>query len=110
MIDVRDYKGTVRDAVRRERHCDANWSWKVKAIRKDVAKIGWGYLEYLEESKDFTVYVMENDEIGMCVVGVVPDGHKVVRFVGENRWDDVRTVEDGFASVIHGMAQYAHAT
>ena len=109
-MDIRDYKGVIREAVRRERHNDQNWSWKVRAINKSAAKIGWGYLESLgDKASDFVVEVDEGKDIGTVVIGKVPNGYQVIRFVGENRWDDVRTIEDGIASVIHGMAQYANS-
>ena len=111
MVDIRDYKGTIREAVRRERHCDQNWAWKVRAINKSAAKIGWGYLEWLgEKGADFVVEVDEGKDIGTVVIGRVPDGHQVIRFIGDSRWDDFKTVDEGIASVIHGMAQYAHLT
>ena len=109
-MDLRDYRGVIREAVRRERHCDQNWSWKVRAISKEKAQIGWGYLDFLEDPTSFVVKIYENDDVGMYVLGTVPNGHKIAMFVGNNRWDDVKTVEEGIAGVIHNMALYAHAT
>lgn len=109
-MDIREYKGVIREAVRRERHCDANWSWKVKAISKSKASIGWGYLDYIGEKGNFVVEVGVFDDIGTVVKGTAPNGHQVIRFVGDTRWDDFKTVEEGITSAIHGLAQYAHAT
>lgn len=108
MIDVREYKGAIREAVRRERHDDKNWAWRVKAINKGVAKIGWEYLDWLgERDRDFLVSIEENDDF-KAVIGRDPAGHRTIRLVGDSRWDDCRTIEEGIALTIHGMARYAH--
>ena len=108
-MDLRDYKGTIREAVRRERNCDQNWSWKVLAISKEKASIAWTYLtEYLGEKSCFEVRVIEDKMIGTAVEAKSPDGFKTVRFIGEERWNDFKTVEEGLASAIHGVALHAH--
>ena len=109
MIDMRDYKGVIREAVRQERHRDLMWTWKVRAINKGAAKIGWGYLDHLGGAKeDFVVSVEEHEDFGTVITGSAPNGHKVIWFVGPHDWDDCKTVEDGIAGVIHNMAMYAH--
>ena len=110
-MDLRDYKGVIRDAVRRERNCDERWYWKVRAISKDAAKIGWGYLDWLDDAQkeNFVVTIDEDEDFGTAVIGVVPNGHKIIRFVGSKRWDDYESIEGGIAGVIHEMAQYAHS-
>lgn len=108
-MDLREYKGVVREAVRRERNCDQNWSWKVLAISKEKVSIAWTYLsEYLGEKTCFEVRVIEDKDVGTCVEAKSPDGFRVFRFVGEGRWNDFETVEEGLASAIHGIAQHAH--
>lgn len=109
MVDMREYKGDIRRAVKRERDCDENWAWRVRAIRQGEAKIGWGYLDYMGEKKDFTVSAGDSDDFGRVVIGTVPDGHKVIWFVGDKPWDDCPTMEGAVSGVIHSMAQYAHA-
>ena len=109
-FDLRNYKGEIRRAVLRERHCDEHWSWKVLAIRENVAKIRWDYLRHIGEDRDFDLSVVSDDVIGTAVVCRVPCGHKTVRFVGSKSYDDCKTIEEGIASAIHGAALYAHAT
>lgn len=107
-MDIRDYKGVIREAVRQVRHKDQNWSWKVRAINKDAAKIGWGYLDYLGSKDDFIVKVDENGDF-VGVVGIVPDGKKIIRLIGEGFFNDYKTVEEGIDAVIHAMANYARS-
>lgn len=111
MIDIRNYKDVIKRAVGVERVADRNWSWRVKSITKKAAKIGWGYLDYLDE-KDaaFVVEVEDMGESGPCVVGTMPNGHQKFAFVGPNHWDDAPTVEKGIALVIKAMAASAHRT
>ena len=110
MYDLRDFKGVIREAVRKIDHRDVNWHWKVKAISRDKAQIGWGYLDYLEEKKNFSVEISETKDMGTAVVGTAPNDAKVILFVGDKRWDDVKTVDEGIEVAIISMAQYAHAT
>lgn len=109
MVDMREYKETVKAAVAGERQADENWSWRVASITKGAAKIGWGYLDYIGEKDFFSVEV--NDEDGdVAVIGTIPNGSKVYRFVGTHTWDDCRTNEEAIASAIRGMAASAHNT
>ena len=84
---MREYKGVIREAVRRERNCDQYWTWKVRAINKNEVKIAWGYLEWGDgKGKDnFTVRVEVSDDFGTVVIG------------------------EGISGTIHSMAQYAHS-
>ena len=109
MTDLRIYNETVKAAVARERQEDANWSWNVKAINKNVVKIGWGYLDYIGESDCFTVTV-EEDETMTVVIGTIPNGIKKYVFIGPDHWDDAQTIEAGIAIAIHAMASSAHRT
>lgn len=106
MADMREYKGTIRDAVRQERNADKNWTWKVKAINKDHAHIGWGYLDYLGEEDDFLLEFYDEDQT--AVVGTMPNGNRKYALVGGSPWDDAKTIEGAISIVIHAMAQTAH--
>ena len=111
MIDMRNYRETVKAAVARERQDDENWGWHIKAVTKTCAKIGWGYLDYLGEKDGFVVEVDEDEELGITsVTGTIPNGKKVYRLIDDSSWSDCKTIEDGIASVIHGMALSAHHT
>ena len=110
MIDIREYKDTIKRAVGVERASDENWSWRVKAVTKKAAKIGWGYLDFLGE-KDAAFVVEANDEFDTpCVIGTMPNGNQKFAFVGPKRWDDAPTVEKAIALVIKAMAASAHRT
>ncbi len=109
MFDLREYKETIKAAVVREREADKYWSWSVKSVGKAKAKIGWSYLKCIGEKGLFEV---EIEEVGFdpCVIGTIPDGSKKYAFVGENRWDDAKTVEEAIGLVIHAMASSARNT
>ena len=110
MTDLRGYKEVIRESVARERRCDQNWSWKVHSVGKEVAKIAWGYLDYLQEKDSyFEVRLSEDEEIGCVVTGVAPNGYKVILFIGDKPWDDFKSWEEGIACAIHSVALYAHS-
>ncbi len=110
MIDLREYKDTVRKAVAKEREADKNWSWSLKAVNKTVIRIGWGYLDYIGEKDPFTVEVLEEDGGEVTVIGTIPSGSKAYGFVGPKHWHDYGTIEEAIAGVIHSMACSAHST
>jgi len=111
MIDIRNYKETIKAAVAREREADENWGWNVKAVTKAAARIGWGYLDYLgEKDAAFVVEIEELEGFDPCVVGRMPNGGAQYAFVGPKRWDDAETVEEAISLVIHAMAASAHRT
>ena len=111
MIDLREYADVVKSAVARERRCDQNWDWKVHSVGKGEIKFDWGYLsDFLKEkAAHFVVKAGEDEDIGRWAEGIVPNGHKVILFIGEKHWDDCRTFGEGIACAIHSMAQYAHS-
>lgn len=93
-LDIRSYRETIKAAVAHERQADPNWSWGIRSITKGVARIGWGYLDYIGEKEAFTVEVLQDEENGkVAVLGVIPNGSKVWRFVGPNHWEDGPTIE-----------------
>lgn len=109
MADMREYKGTIRRAVKAEKDYDKNWNWTVKAVNKGKATIGWGYLDYIGETDNFIVEIVE-DETCPAVVGTMPNGVKKYAFIGDSRWDDAKTFEEAVAVIIHSMATSAHYT
>jgi len=108
MIDLRDYKGVIREAIRFERNHDENWAWRIRAINKSSAKFGWGYTDFLGEKKDFVLTAEEDENIGIIVRCVEPHGHSVILFVGEDRWADYHTLEEAIAGAIHSIVLYCH--
>lgn len=107
MADMREYKEAVKEAVEKERREDKNWSWRIIAVNKSEAKIGWGYLDYIGGKDPFTVQIDENDGTP-AVVGTLPTGRRIYCFVGPERWDDCKTIDGAVKSVIHSMAATAH--
>ena len=120
MFDLRDYKSTIREAVKLESERDPNWNWKVKAINKKEIRIGWGYLDYLSDGKRneyFSVKLIV-DELGgkpdLSLAGFYPDDPTVrdslYVWIGDKHWHDAKTIEDGLKMVIKGIASRAHNT
>lgn len=124
MYDLRNYKDIIRAAVKRESELDPNWNWKVIAINKKQIKIGWGYLDYLNEKDPFTVELIEErivDFDDLHLAGFYPginwkdfnlyDGDDFVFcWIGDKHWHDAKTIEDGLKMVIHSLATKAHNT
>lgn len=52
MIDLRNYKDYIYELVAKENEKDKNWRWSVKSVGKSLARIRWGYLDYLEETEN----------------------------------------------------------
>lgn len=109
MADLRNYKEELKEAVKREREADKNWSWSLKAVTKTSAKIGWGYLDYIGENELFTLEITEDEDLN-TVCGTLPNGQKIYSFIGETRWDDAKTFEEGVKIMVHAMARSAHFT
>lgn len=73
-LDIRSYRETIKAAVAHERQADPNWSWGIRSITKGVARIGWGYLDYIGEKEAFAVEVLQDEENGKVAVLGVADG------------------------------------
>ena len=107
LIDLRNFKDIVNMAVSEESGVDENWSWSVKTINKFRVKIGWGYTDSIGEKTPFSVRTEAGWVENPVVIGEMPNGQKVVVFVGDAPWDDYKTYEEAVAGVIHSMAQTA---
>ena len=105
MADMRNYKEELKEAVKREREADKNWGWNIKSVTKTIAKIGWGYLEYLGSDESFTVEIIAD-----AVRGTIPNGSRIYAFIGEEHWNDAKTFDEGIKMVVHAMARSAHST
>lgn len=116
MYDLRDYKKIIREAVAVEDQKDENWKWRVVSIGKKTVKIGWGYLDYCGEGdKPFLIEMGGNQEgleSGECwLKGYVQDKmlhEPLFVTVGEESWDDAKTIEDAIRMCIHSVAHRAH--
>lgn len=109
MIDHRDFREVAKSAIARERKEDENWTWRLGSVTKGKIGFEWGYLtDYLgEKNAEFSVVADIDDVVGGTVLGTAPDGHRVIKYVGDDRWSDVRTIEEGVAGAIHALARYA---
>lgn len=105
MTDLREYKEIIKKAVERERKCDANWSWSIKAINKSEIKIGWGYLDYIGQKEPFSIKVAEDPEDG--IVEGVYGSLRTYILIGEGYWNDTPDLGKGIEMAIHSLAQTA---
>jgi hypothetical protein len=64
MIDLRDYKDYIRELVAKENEKDPNWKWSVKSIGKNLVRIRWGYLDYLEEKENCFLLELDSSIAG----------------------------------------------
>ncbi len=123
--DLRQYRGLITEAVRKEREDDPNWSWRVIAVNKSEVKIGWGYLDCLHEKAPFSVKVFEDEDIDVdgAVIPGNPDECNVIGYmqddtihddlffwVGPKHWHDTTTIEDALRKAIHAIAYRARRT
>lgn len=108
MKDLRNYKEVAKRALEQERKNDANWSWSLKGISKDEIKIGWTYLDYIGEKEPFRIELIAYDDGKVeGLMGVAGD-HKTFVIIGETRWDDVATIEEGIELAVRKIARIAH--
>lgn len=110
VIDLRDFKEAVKAAVSEESEADENWSWSVKSINKFRVKIGWGYTDSMGEKTPFSIRTESGWVENPVVIGEMPNGRKVIAFVGDATWDDYKTYEEAIVGVIHSMACSARNT
>ena len=113
MVDLRDYKIVIRDAVAAERERDKNWGWRVVRVNKNSIVIRWGYLDYIEEKDSFVIRLMEDDG-DVSLAGFMP-GDPTLRdslyvWIGDKHWHDCKTVDEGIRCAVRGIANRAHNT
>lgn len=107
MIDLRNFKESIKTAVAKERAADQYWSWSIDKVNKDIATINWGYLDYIGETEKFKIEIMDKDF--KAVIATLPDESYKVIFVGDEVYSDTKTFEDGIEKAIHEMAVRAHS-
>lgn len=111
MIDFRQYRDVIVAAVAKERREDENWTWSVKAVRKNDVEIGWGYLKYIGDNGFFKV--REGGSVDSAIDDVFLIGEDPNRAfsvgvdVGNDRWSEADSVEEGIELVIHKIAREA---
>ena len=107
MIDLRKYADVIRAAIKENRNEDEHYSWKLKAINKGDAKFQWGYLS--DKDDPFVLHVYDDvDGIEPYIDVKVPYvDERVIVLVGDKRWHDAKTLEDGIYKAIKAAAKYA---
>lgn len=113
MIDLRNYNEYIRELVAAENAKDENWKWSVKSIGKGLARIRWGYLDYLEEKENCFLLFLENDESGSWLFARQPHGeliecYLVVEGEPNPRLGAEMRIKSGILSAIEEIAYYAH--
>ncbi|MBR3674123.1 MAG: hypothetical protein IKN65_07635 [Clostridia bacterium] len=104
---MENYFETIKNALIKADEADENWAWYPVKYNDDTIEFRWGYLDYLEENRNFviTVYNVEDDDIAVEIL--LPSGSSVFVLVGENFWDDRRTIEEGIELAIQDAVKYA---
>ena len=114
MIDLRNYKDYIRELVAAENEKDSNWRWSVKSIGKNLVRIRWGYLDYLEEKENCFLLCMENECAGDWLWAKRPDGELIECFlVVEGRPNPQlgaeQTIKSGLRDAVWEIAHVAHS-
>lgn len=104
---MKNYFETIKNALIKADEADENWTWYAVTYGDDAVAFRWGYLDYLEDSRNFviTVYDVESNDVAVKVA--IPSGSSVFVLVGENFWDDRRTIEEGIELAIQDAVKYA---
>ena len=112
MVDMRDYKIVIRDAVKRESENDKNWNWKVARVNKGSISIRWGYLDFVGEDWNFTILVSEDGDGDIVLTGYFPHDEtmrdSLFVWVGPDHWHDCKTLDDVIRLIVHAVARRAH--
>lgn len=104
---MENYFETIKNALNKADEADDNWAWYAVAYRNDVVAFRWGYLDYLEDNSNFVITVYDVEDNDIAVEVAIPSGSSVFVLVGENFWDDCKTVEEGINKAIECAVRYA---
>ena len=106
MTDLRNYADIIRAAIKESSKADEHYNWKVKAINKGEVRFQWGYLS--DKDDPFVLRVIDDvidDE--PCVIVEVPYVSDVVILIGDMRWHDAKTLDDGIHKAIKAAVRCA---
>lgn len=104
---MKNYFETVKNTLIKADEADENWAWYAVAYRDDVVAFRWGYLDYLEDNRNFVITVYDVEDNDIAVEVAIPFGSPVFVLVGENFWDDCKTIEEGIELAIQNAVKYA---
>lgn len=103
---MKQYFETIKNALNKADEADGNWAW-YPVKYGDTVEFRWGYLDYLEDEKNFVLAVYEIEDDDIAVEVLIPSGSSAFVLVGENFWDDCQTVEEGISKAIECAVRYA---
>ena len=104
---MKQYFEIVKNALIEADKADDNWAWYPVKYNEDSIEFRWGYLDYLEDEKNFVLAVYEVEDNDIAVEVFIPSGSSAFVLVGENFWDDCRTVEEGIQKAVLSAVKYA---
>lgn len=104
---MKNYFETIKNALNEADEADENWAWYAVTYRNDVVAFRWGYLDYLEDSRNFVITVYDVEDNDVVVEVSVPSGSSIFVLVGENFWDDRKTIEEGIKLAIQNAVKSA---
>lgn len=103
---MKQYFETIKNALIEADEAD-EWAWYAVKYNEDSVEFRWGYLDYLEDERNFVLAVYEVEDNDVAVEVLIPSGSSVFVLVGENFWDDSQTVEEGINKAIECAVRYA---
>lgn len=106
MTDLRNYADIIRAAIKESSKADEHYNWKVKAINKGEARFQWGYLSDKDDPFVLNVFDDTFDNEPYIIVRV-PYCGEVVILIGDKRWHDAKTLDDGIDKAIKAAVRYA---
>ena len=104
---MKNYFELVKLILNEADEADENWAWYPVKYSEDSIEFRWGYLDYLEDERNFIITIedVEDDEQGVAVF--IPSSAHVYVLVGNEFWDDCRTIEEGIQKAILLAVKYA---
>lgn len=112
MINLKDYTATIRATIKEISKADENYNWKVNYIGTGIVRFQWGYLSDNDEQFEMHVHEFDGDNKPYVIVNVpyTPKESYICITVGESRWDDAKTLDDGICKALKAAAHYAKHT
>jgi len=110
MINLKDYTTTIRATIKEISKADENYNWKVNYIGKGLVRFQWGYLSDNDDQFEMKVDEYDGDNNQYVIVNVPYAESYICIIVGESRWDDAKTLEDGIRKALKAAANYAQHT
>ena len=104
---MKNYFELVKSILVEADEADENWAWYAVKYNEDSIEFRWGYLDYLEDERNFIVTIEDVGDDEQGVVVFVPSGASVEVLVGNKFWDDCRTIEEGIKKAILLAVKYA---